>query len=167
MTTRWYRKGTITVTDGSNEVVGTNTHWIDDVVKPLAGDVMIISGEIYEIEDIPDNTHLRLYRPFSGNPPRGGEYAIIRNTSLNLTSRVAAMVAQIVNEKQSLFDLVEDFYTSDDAVIKFDLGHGMTTDVVPIKQLEENIKQLAAGITGAPLASRPALRGIVPRVSLR
>ncbi|HDM8192335.1 TPA: hypothetical protein P0E30_003768 [Vibrio harveyi] len=149
MTTRWYRSGTITVTDGSKEVVGTNTFWIDSPIKPLAGDLMIITGELYEIEAITDNTHLTLFKAFSGNPPRGGEYAIIRNTSLNLTSRVAAMVAQIVNEKQNLFDLVEGFYTSDDAVIHFDLGNGMTTDVVPIKQLEENIRQLAAGISGA------------------
>lgn len=149
MTTRWYRAGTITVTSGSKEVVGTNTYWIDSPIKPLAGDIMVITGVLYEIEAIIDNDHLTLYKPFAGNPPRNGEYSVIRNASQNLTSRVAAMVAQIVNEKQYLYDLVEGFYTSDDAVIHFDLGNGMTTDVKPIKQLEHEIRQLVSGITGA------------------
>ncbi|MFZ3513806.1 tail fiber protein [Vibrio harveyi] len=149
MTSRWYRTGTIAVTSGSKEVVGTKTFWIDSPIKPLAGDLMLITGQIYEIESIKDNTHLTLHKPFSGNPPTKGEYAVIRNTSLNLTSRVAAMVAQIVNEKQDLFDLLEGFYTSDDALMHFDLGNGMTVDVKPIKQLEHELRQLVAGITGA------------------
>ena len=55
MSSSWYRRGTVTVTDGSKEVVGVGTLWVDAGNKPLAGDIMFIAGSIYEpnyIEEI-------------------------------------------------------------------------------------------------------------------
>ncbi|PHX05504.1 tail fiber protein [Vibrio splendidus] len=149
MATRWYRKGTITATKGSKELVGSHTYWKDDAVKPLAGDIVIVSGEIHEIDYITDNNHLTLINSFEGTPPPNGEYAVIRNVSLNLTTRTAAMVAQLVNGKQSLFDQVHEFYTSNAPLINFDLGNGQTIGVEPIKQVEANINKLAASVIAA------------------
>ncbi|MEZ9681907.1 tail fiber protein [Vibrio splendidus] len=157
MATRWYRKGTITATKGSKELVGSHTYWKDDAVKPLAGDIVIVSGEIHEIDYITDNNHLTLINSFEGTPPPNGEYAVIRNVSLNLTTRTAAMVAQLVNGKQSLFDQVHEFYTSNAPLINFDLGNGQTIGVEPIKQVEKNINQVAAGILAA---SKNLIKGI-------
>ncbi|HBC3499801.1 TPA: hypothetical protein KDY90_002581 [Vibrio parahaemolyticus] len=149
MASRWYRKGAVSVESGSKEVIGVKTYWVDDTIKPLSGDIMLIADGFYEIESIIDNNTITLYEPFTGNPPRNGEYAIIRHSSLNLTTRVAAMVAQLVNGKQSLFDQVNDFYTSKADKIQFDIGDGMTTDVTPIQTLEANLTKLVEGIEPA------------------
>ncbi|HGS5470526.1 TPA: hypothetical protein ACPJZV_004432 [Vibrio diabolicus] len=142
MTSSWYRRGTVTVTDGSKEVVGVGTLWVDAGNKPLAGDIMFIAGSIYEIESITDNEHLSLFRPFTGVPPANGEYAIIRNTSVTIATRVAAMVAAAINSKQVLLDDLRGYYTSTADKVLIHTGDGSTIEVVPLQTLVSDITKL-------------------------
>lgn len=142
MTSSWYRRGTVTVTDGSKEVVGVGTLWMDAGNKPLAGDIMLIAGGIYEVESITDNEHLSLFRAFNGVPPANGEYAIIRNTSVTIATRVAAMVASAINSKQVLIDDLRGYYTSTADKVLIHTDDGSTIEVVPLQTLVSDITKL-------------------------
>ncbi|HCM1378431.1 hypothetical protein MMC60_11375 [Vibrio parahaemolyticus] len=142
MSSSWYRRGTVTVTDGSKEVVGVGTLWVDAGNKPLAGDIMFIAGSIYEVESITDNEHLSLFRPFTGVPPANGEYAIIRNTSVTIATRVAAMVAAAINSKQVLLDDLRGYYTSTADKVLIHTDDGSTIEVVPLQTLVSDITNL-------------------------
>ncbi|EGR0986603.1 hypothetical protein BC490_03465 [Vibrio parahaemolyticus] len=144
MSSSWYRRGTVTVTDGSKEVVGVGTLWVDAGNKPLAGDIMFIAGSIYEVESITDNEHLSLFRPFTGVPPANGEYAIIRNTSVTIATRVAAMVAAAINSKQVLLDDLRGYYTSTADKVLIHTDDGSTIEVVPLQTLVSDITNLIA-----------------------
>ncbi|EOV6282842.1 hypothetical protein ACOQ0N_002714 [Vibrio parahaemolyticus] len=144
MSSSWYRRGTVTVTDGSKEVVGVGTLWVDAGNKPLAGDIMFIAGSIYEVESITDNEHLSLFRPFTGVPPANGEYAIIRNTSVTIATRVAAMVAAAINSKQVLLDDLRGYYTSTADKVFIHTDDGSTIEVVPLQTLVSDITNLIA-----------------------
>ncbi|EJG1272095.1 methyl-accepting chemotaxis protein [Vibrio parahaemolyticus] len=144
MSSSWYRRGTVTVTDGSKEVVGVGTLWVDAGNKPLAGDIMFIAGSIYEVESITDNEHLSLFRPFTGIPPENGEYAIIRNTSVTIATRVAAMVAAAINSKQVLLDDLRGYYTSTADKVLIHTDDGSTIEVVPLQTLVSDITNLIA-----------------------
>ncbi|HHG3020248.1 TPA: hypothetical protein ACPVWX_000042 [Vibrio parahaemolyticus] len=144
MSSSWYRRGTVTVTDGSKEVVGVGTLWVDAGNKPLAGDIMFIAGSIYEVESITDNEHLSLFRPFTGVPPANGEYAIIRNTSVTIATRVAAMVAAAINSKQVLLDDLRGYYTSTADKVLIHTDDGSTIEVVPLQTLVSDITKLIA-----------------------
>ncbi|HCG9915823.1 TPA: hypothetical protein NJ997_002340 [Vibrio parahaemolyticus] len=142
MTSSWYRRGTVTVTDSSKEVVGVGTLWMDAGNKPLAGDIMLIAGGIYEVESITDNEHLSLFRAFNGVPPANGEYAIIRNTSVTIATRVAAMVASAINSKQVLIDDLRGYYTSTADKVLIHTDDGSTIEVVPLQTLVSDITKL-------------------------
>ncbi|MFW1047528.1 hypothetical protein ACEV8G_13715 [Vibrio parahaemolyticus] len=142
MTSSWYRRGTVTVTDGSKKVVGVGTLWMDAGNKPLAGDIMLIAGGIYEVESITDNEHLSLFRAFNGVPPANGEYAIIRNTSVTIATRVAAMVASAINSKQVLIDDLRGYYTSTADKVLIHTDDGSTIEVVPLQTLVSDITKL-------------------------
>ncbi len=144
MSSSWYRRGTVTVTDGSKEVVGVGTLWVDAGNKPLAGDIMFIAGSIYEVESITDNEHLSLFRPFTGVSPANGEYAIIRNTSVTIATRVAAMVAAAINSKQVLLDDLRGYYTSTADKVLIHTDDGSTIEVVPLQTLVSDITNLIA-----------------------
>ncbi|EGR0698446.1 hypothetical protein BBM02_20240 [Vibrio parahaemolyticus] len=144
MSSSWYRRGTVTVTDGSKEVVGVGTLWVDAGNKPLAGDIMFIAGSIYEVESITDNEHLSLFRPFTGIPPENGEYAIIRNTSVTIATRVAAMVAAAINSKQVLLDDLRGYYISTADKVLIHTDDGSTIEVVPLQTLVSDITNLIA-----------------------
>ena len=50
----WYKAGTVTITNGSANVVGVDTLWASQV---SVGDVFTIDGtKLYEIASITDNT---------------------------------------------------------------------------------------------------------------
>ncbi|EJG2004279.1 hypothetical protein BS021_RS05865 [Vibrio parahaemolyticus] len=105
---------------------------------------MFIAGSIYEVESITDNEHLSLFRPFTGIPPENGEYAIIRNTSVTIATRVAAMVAAAINSKQVLLDDLRGYYTSTADKVLIHTDDGSTIEVVPLQTLVSDITNLIA-----------------------
>ncbi|PSW24507.1 hypothetical protein C9I94_10750 [Photobacterium swingsii] len=147
MATNWYRTGTISVTANSKSVVGVGTKWIDAGNKPLAGDILVLGGEFHEIETITDNEHLSLFTPFSGSTGKGLKYAVIRNTSLNISSRIAASVSRAINSKQQLLNEIDDFLTSNASSVVIHNSFGEPMSFIPLPKLtsilQTNIKNIA------------------------
>ena len=70
--TRWYRDGTVSVTAGSKQVVGSGTFWLSADLHP--GDIFKLNGVDHEIASITDNTNLTLAENFSGVTASGKAY---------------------------------------------------------------------------------------------
>lgn len=157
MATRWYRAGTITVTNGSRDVVGANTKWVDDSAKPLAGDALIIDSQIHEIEVITDNNNLKLFKPFSGNTASGVSYAIIRNASINISSRLAAAVSAAINSKQLYLDELNEFFTSNAPTIVMHDSVGDAKTVIPYNSLKTNIVNLVKDASSIAILVKQAV----------
>lgn len=100
----WYRVGTVAVTNGSVNVVGTGTYWSSQC-NP--GDRFTVDGENwYEVNSITDDTHLALLSvggsgAFAGTTGSNLAYAIDRNFTNNLNADIAAKVASLVAEYQA------------------------------------------------------------------
>ncbi len=157
MATRWYRAGTITVTNGSRDVVGANTKWVDDSAKPLAGDALIIDSQIHEIEVITDNNNLKLFKPFSGNTASGVSYAIIRNASINISSRLAAAVSAAINSKQLYLDELNEFFTSNAPTMVMHDSVGDAKTVIPYNSLKTNIVNLVKDASSIAILVKQAV----------
>lgn len=89
---RWYRQGTVAVTNGSTAVTGTTTAWTTNV-KPGDGITFDGGASWYEIESVTDNTHLVLATNFGGSTASGVSYAIDRRSlAWQVGSEAAARV---------------------------------------------------------------------------
>lgn len=88
---RWYRQGTVAVTNGSTAVTGTTTAWSTNV---KAGDGFSLDGATwYEVASVTDNTHLVLASNFGGSTTSGASYAIDRRSlAWQVGSEAAARV---------------------------------------------------------------------------
>ena len=77
-----YKEGTVSVTNGSQDVVGTNTYWRNNI---KVGDFFKIVGEseYYEIASVTDDTHLSLTTPYQGATGSGKSYVILRDYTEN------------------------------------------------------------------------------------
>jgi len=147
MTTAFYRNGTVAVTQNSKVVTGTNTNWATGATKPLAGDVFVFNNKIYEIENVISNTEIRLFRNFEDANASNQAYMIMRNASLNISSRIAAQVAQVVNQKQIMLDEFENFLTNNkDALVYFTDTLGNKVPVTPIPMLDASHNQAIADL---------------------
>lgn len=145
MASRWYRQGRISVTNASKHVVGINTNWLDAGDKPLAGDVMLIAGQLHEIENIDDNESLSLFTPYLGQSAESVEYSIIRNASINISSRVAASVSNAINSKQQLLNEIDEFLISTEPTVIIHDSVGKAHAVTPIQTLAANLTALVGG----------------------
>ncbi|MDB5361137.1 MAG: hypothetical protein JWO51_2434 [Rhodospirillales bacterium] len=100
----WYRVGTVAVTNGSVNVVGTGTFWTSQC-NP--GDRFTVDGQNwYEINTITDDTHMALLSvggsgAFAGATAANLSYAIDRNFTNNLNANIAASVASLVAQYQA------------------------------------------------------------------
>ncbi len=100
----WYRVGTVAVTNGSVNVVGTGTFWTSQC-NP--GDRFTVDGENwYEVNSIVTDTSLTLLSvggsgAFAGATATNLPYAIDRNFTNNLNANIAASVASLVAQYQA------------------------------------------------------------------
>lgn len=90
--TRWYREGTVSVTNGSADIVGTLTAW-GGTVK--VGDTFVgPDGRGYEIEAIVSNTEITLATNYAGPTLSGQPYSIARYSPLwHSTAELASDLA--------------------------------------------------------------------------
>jgi len=96
----WYRDGTVTVTNGSKDVLGSGTIWS---VQAKTGDLFALLSDggvvkFYEIDTVTDNTHLTLKDEFAEATAAAAEYAIIRNFNTTMTSETNAMLVSFLRE---------------------------------------------------------------------
>ena len=94
--TRWYRDGSVTLTKGSNAVTGTNTYWLTAGLNP--GDIFKVDGVDYEIVSITDNTHLTIAGNYAGTTGSDKAYAIVRNFTATMPSKIASQTAELLGD---------------------------------------------------------------------
>ena len=94
---QFYTAGTVTVTDGSAIVTGSETGWETALIE---GGVFYVLGSAYPILSVEDENKLTLAIPFSGQGAAGLAYAIDRQRSaavlsIAMNDRLAAIIASI------------------------------------------------------------------------
>ena len=94
--TRWYREGTVSATTGSNVITGTGTYWKTAGLN--TGDILKLGGNDYEILSVTDDTHLTIAGTFGGVTASGMAYAVVRNFTSTMQSKVAANVAGLLED---------------------------------------------------------------------
>jgi hypothetical protein len=95
---KWYRTGTVTVTNGSDQVTGVATYWDSAADKPAAGDIFTDNSGLYEVSSIESDGALTLDRAFEGFTQVNQPYAIIKVISQNGMTRVAGQVSDVLAE---------------------------------------------------------------------
>lgn len=101
----WYRAGSVTVTNGSKNVVGVDTYF---TINSSIGDAFTLDGDkLYEIETITDNTHISLKTTYTETTASAQGYGIIRNFTGTTNATLAEKLTTLLNSWQSREDEVE------------------------------------------------------------
>lgn len=109
----WLRTGTITVTNGSKAVTGTDTIWGGGVVNP--GDIILLpNGALGEVESVGSNTALTLKLAYTGATASAQPYAIIRmlpsgNVAADLAAALQALIQRSGSTLDQLFELFDSY----------------------------------------------------------
>lgn len=95
---KWYRTGTVNVTNNSPAIVGVVTYWATAADKPEAGDIFTDNSAMYEIDSIGSDGALVLDRPYEGATTSGMTYAIIKVISQNGMTRISGQVSDVLTK---------------------------------------------------------------------
>ena len=112
----WYKAGTVTLTNGSAEVVGSGTTWGDGAITP--GDSFSLvdaSGAAvephYEVAEVTDDTHLTLTVPYGGASASGVKYALWNLAAEHTTPYLSALVAALVQKFKTVSTDILNYVT--------------------------------------------------------
>ena len=143
MTTAFYRVGTISAQLNSKVVTGHGTSWTLGANKVISGDVLLYNNsKMYEVEHVISDTEIHLFTPFQDANITQQPYAILRNASLNISSRIAASVAIAINQKQQQLNEFNAFLTSTAPTVNMTDTTGNVIAVIPIPTLVKTINDL-------------------------
>jgi len=99
----WYSTGTVNVTQGSRNVVGVGTNWVNAGLK--VGDIFTIDkSRLYQITAVNSNTSLSLQEAYQGATGTAQVYFVIRNFAGTMQAQIAAQVSELVNKYESYID---------------------------------------------------------------
>ena len=89
--TIWYRTGTVTVTNGSKNVVGVDTTFNTSIYP---GDLFTVDENVfYEVADVTSNLNFTLQRNYAGTTGSGEAYVVVPlSPKRQLTAELAARV---------------------------------------------------------------------------
>ena len=91
-----YEAGTVTITGGSTRVIGQNTAWLKDDIKPH--DIFSLNGKFYEILEVTGNAELLLRKAYAGESVEAAEYTIIRVAEQVIAADVAKQVQELCDK---------------------------------------------------------------------
>ena len=97
----WYKAGTVTVTNGSPNVVGSGTTWGDGAVPEGAAFSLVDANGAavaphYEVAEVVDDLHLTLKEPYGGASASGVKYALWNLAGEQTTPYLSALVSALV-----------------------------------------------------------------------
>lgn len=122
----WYRTGLASIEQGSDTLTGTDTYWQTDVIAIDTGDIFSIDAKTwYEVIGVLSDTEIKLDREFEGETQNDATYAIIRNTSGTIPTRLAGQIAKQFNQKQRLLDEIRTWLISTNASEVITDSHGI------------------------------------------
>jgi len=162
----WLRAGTITATNGSRNVGGTDTIWSGGVVNP--GDIILLpNGTLGEVESVGSNTTLTLKQAYTGATASAQPYAIIRmlptgNVAADLAAGLQALIQRSGITLDQLFELFDS-----NGVVSFSDGETTLSGLHGLRKLMADIAirpaldasgNLGVGVTPASWAGYKALQ---------
>lgn len=120
-----YNTGTVAVTNGSPNVVGTGTGWAANLVK---GGMLSVDGIAIPIASVTDDTHLTLAYNYPGTGGSGKAYAIALETAESalansITTKLASVLARLIQSNANAVD-PGILYTFDTGTTDADPGAG-------------------------------------------
>lgn len=141
----WYRVGTVNVVGGSQSIVGVDTNWQNDVIAIAIGDIFTLDAKTwYEVTAVNSNTSITLDRGFEGSTDTNKTYAILRNTSGTILTRIAGQVSVQFNQKQLFLDELRTWLNSDNAVEELTDSHGLKQSLkTPSQMVRDHDNKLA------------------------
>ena len=102
--TSWYRTGTVTVTNGSTTITGTNTNWTSAGINPGAT-FRLDSGLVpYEVLEVVSDTSITLRTAYTGMSGSGKTYSIDRNFQSTPMAGLCADVATVIHKYETHID---------------------------------------------------------------
>ncbi|TMO16729.1 hypothetical protein CWB59_12475 [Pseudoalteromonas sp. S326] len=149
----WYRVGTVNVSANSTNVAGIETAWENDVIAIAIGDAFTVDSKTwYEVIAVNGDTSITIDRPFEGSSESSKEYAILRNTSGTILTRLAGQIAVQFNQKQLFLDELRNWLTSEDETATLTDSHGIEHVVKTVNKIQE--------ITGTAASRDVATNGL-------
>ncbi|MEC4724258.1 tail fiber domain-containing protein [Shewanella sp. D64] len=146
----WYRVGVVDVTHGSSDIVGAGTSWINDVTAIAIGDMFTTDTKtFYEVIANDSDLNITLDRPFEGDTSNGINYAIIRNSSGTINTRLAGQISRQFNQKQQLLDEWQTWCNSDNPTEPIHDSHGVEHQVLTLPSFEARALTAIADAEGA------------------
>lgn len=141
----WYRVGTVNVTKNFQTVTGVATNWQNDVIAIAVGDIFTLDAKTwYEVTAVASDTSITLDRGFEGATGAGQSYAIVRNTSGTILTRIAGQVSVQFNQKQLFLDELRTWLNSNSASETLTDSHGITQSLkTPSQMVRDHDNRLA------------------------
>lgn len=141
----WYRVGTVNVTKNNQTVTGVTTNWQNDVIAIAVGDIFTLDAKTwYEVTAVASDTSITLDRGFEGATGAGQSYAIVRNTSGTILTRIAGQVSVQFNQKQLFLDELRTWLNSTNASEELTDSHGLKQSLkTPAQMVADHDNRLA------------------------
>lgn len=141
----WYRVGKVNVTNDNQSVVGVDTNWQSDVIAIAIGDIFTLDAKTwYEVIAVNSDTSITLDRGFEGSTGTNKTYAIVRNTSGTILTRIAGQVSVQFNQKQLFLDELRTWLNSDNATEELTDSHGSKQSLkTPSQMVRDHDEKLA------------------------
>ncbi len=141
----WYRVGKVNVVGGSQSIVGVDTNWQSDVIAIAIGDVFTLDAKTwYEVTAVNSDTSITLDRGFEGSTGTDKSYAILRNTSGTILTRIAGQVSVQFNQKQLFLDELRTWLNSNNATEELTDSHGLKQSLkTPSQMVRDHDNKLA------------------------
>ena len=154
----WYRVGTVGVTAGTQTVAGNGTNWQNDLIAIAIGDIFTLDAKTwYEVIAVNSDTSITLDRGFEGATGAGQSYAIVRNTSGTILTRIAGQVSVQFNQKQLFLDELRTWLNSTNASEELTDSHGLKRSIKTPQQMIDDAEQAASTARSEWNAARDAV----------
>lgn len=141
----WYRVGKVDVVSGSKAITGIGSGWQNDVVAIAVGDFFTLDSKTwYEVTAVISDTRITLDRNYEGGTASAQNYAIVRNTSGTILTRIAGQVSVQFNQKQLFLDELRTWLNSNSASETLTDSHGITQSLkTPSQMVRDHDNRLA------------------------
>ena len=159
----WYRTGTVDVTNGSKDVIGSGTLWLDPKVGAQPGNMIFMpDGEPYEVAYVITDTKIILATVYGGSSATAQPYAIVTplvGSIPALASKVASTLAFAQGQYESLDAWA---YGGDDEDVEITNPNNGETTVVPslakLSKMTEKVGDALPAAIRAEAAEQLALQ---------
>lgn len=140
----WYRIGSVSIANGIREVTGHGSLWQSSLNPIAIGDILTLDSQtFYEVVSIDSDERLFLDREYESGNATEANYAIIRNTSGTLLTRLAGQIATQFNQKQLFLDELRTWLNSHAEATLLTDSHGITQSIkTPAHMIAELEAQL-------------------------